>query len=220
MCNYVCVSTKWILWTPPGQCLRNPRIGSKRYLDRLRWGAVPNRLNRKLVELSLYLSQDIYPPSNPFKAWGGNSNAWLRVVGRMKWQYNVEFWVYWLACVRHFINGWCFYNETWKSALITLISLLLFIKSEYVQKWRPDLGPVTHPILVSIPILLKLQKQNTRLLLPWKLSHSAAWLYNLSLLTREKCFPFAWQSNKATLSFFSIKKRKENLENRRGKIFL
>lgn len=59
MCNYVCVSTKWILWTPPGQCLRNPRIGSKRYLDRLRWGAVPNRLNRKLVELSLYLSQDI-----------------------------------------------------------------------------------------------------------------------------------------------------------------
>ena len=70
----------------------------------------------------------------------------------------------------------------------------------------------THTNLVSNSILLKLcRRKNTRLLLPWILWHSPAWLSNLSLLTREGgtvlevlsllCFPFAWQSTKATLSF-------------------
>ena len=43
----------------------------------------------------------------------------------------------------------------------------------------------THTNLVSNSILLKLcRRKNTRLLLPWILWHSPAWLYNLSLLTK------------------------------------
>ena len=69
----------------------------------------------------------------------------------------------------------------------------------------------THTNLVSNSILLKLCR---RLLLPWILWYSPAWLYNLSLLNKGGgtflevlsllCFPFAWQSNKATLSFSSV----------------
>ena len=47
--------------------------------------------------------------------------------------------------------------------------------------------PCMHPNLVSNPTLLKLcrRKKSARLLLPWSLSHTPAWLYKLSLSTKE-----------------------------------
>ena len=78
-----------------------------------------------------------------------------------------------------------------------------------------NLRPCTHPNLVSNPTFLTLyRRKNTRLLLPWCLSHTPAWLYNLSLLTRDRrhsswgailsASPFTWKTNKATLLFSSI----------------
>ena len=48
------------------------------------------------------------------------------------------------------------------------------------------LRPCPHPNLVNNSTLLKLcRRKNTRLLLPWSLSHASVWLYNFFLLIRE-----------------------------------
>ena len=48
------------------------------------------------------------------------------------------------------------------------------------------LRPCPHPNLVNSSTLLKLcRRKDTRLLLPWSLSHASVWLYNLFLLIRE-----------------------------------
>ena len=77
------------------------------------------------------------------------------------------------------------------------------------RKAHREQETTAHTLILSAPPPFRNLKE-WRLLLPWSLPHTPVWLSNLSLFregglsfwgTSLLCSPFAWQSNKATLSF-------------------